>query len=329
LLWSFRQIDTSILQREIKERYGLKTNLRYQNISEGKGQTLQENIVRALHVVVDQKEADQASVLLQRIYSFQESVFLLGIVMRFIPHVQRVKSDKLPKIIKLRNRQKSFLQAIENSTKQMSATSWEILQLDTNIKDFGTLRKNLMSITSKQKPSKHLFRSVYTSFFRSNEVLFTFLPRHENEARMFVANIVPYFMHNHNLDTLKDIFQREALIQESQTTWNAELQEVTSPSDIYLEQSGDIQDNFDILEVMGVDLVSNNNTTGIEANEEERVERLFTGEDSTSIGTLFTNDQKNDNVAQRHTANHSSNLSTNNRSVSTSLTSEEVEKKMV
>jgi hypothetical protein len=328
LLWSFRRIDTSILQREIKDRFGLKINLRYQNISEGKGQSLQENIVRALHVVVDQKEADQASVLLQRIYSFQESMFPLGIVMRFIPHVQRVKSDKLPKIIKLRNRQKSFLQAIENSTKQMSATSWEILQLDTNIKEFGTLRKNLMSIMSKQKPTEPLFLSVDTSFFRSNEVLFTFLPRHENEARMFVANIVPFFLHNYNLDILKDIFQREALIRASQTTWNAELQEVASPSDLYLEQSGDIQDNFDILEVLGIDLVSNNNTKGSEENEEQRVERLFTGEDSTSIGTLFTNNQKNDNVTQQYSANHSSNMSNNNRSVSTSLTSEEVEKKM-
>jgi hypothetical protein len=119
LLWSFRRIDTSRLQKEIANLFGFKVNLRYQNIAEGKEQTQQDNMVRALHIIVDQKQADQVSNRLQKIYSFKAMEFPLGIVLRFIPHALRVKADKTPKIIKWRSRQKTFLQAIEDPTKPM------------------------------------------------------------------------------------------------------------------------------------------------------------------------------------------------------------------
>jgi hypothetical protein len=130
LLWSFRKIDTVVLQQEIEALFNIRIYLRYQNIIERKGKSQQENIVRALHVVANQKEADHVSSVLQKAYSFTTKVFPLGIVMRFIPHILRVKQDKYTKIIKLRNRQRTFLDAIENSAKPMNATSWEILQLD-------------------------------------------------------------------------------------------------------------------------------------------------------------------------------------------------------
>jgi hypothetical protein len=94
--------------------------------------------------------------------------------MRFIPHLLRVKSDKHQKIIKWRYKQKSFLEGVESIERPLVATSCEILHLDKEIEGFGTLRKNIMEISCKNKIEESLFLSVDTSFFRSNEVLFHF-----------------------------------------------------------------------------------------------------------------------------------------------------------
>jgi hypothetical protein len=61
-------------------------------------------------------------------------------------------------------------------------------------------------------------------------------------------------------------------------------------------------------------LLDNNVTTDI-----DRVERLFVGDDSTSVGTLFTNNQ------QTPTKQHSTNST---RSHSTTMTMEDVERNM-
>jgi hypothetical protein len=290
LLWSFRRIDIEKLQQEIEELYDVKVNLRYQNISIGQGKTAPNNMVRALHVVCDQNQTDKISNLFQQIYSFNSDNFPLGIVMRFIPHILRVTNSKHPKIIKCRARQNAFLKTIEDPNKTMTATSWEIMLLDTSIKDFGTLRKNLMSIKTKSNKNEYLFLSVDVSFFRSNEVLFSFLPRHEQEARSFVANIVPYYRDKYHINQIKDIFYQEALELADQSVWNADTEEVVSPADLYIEQRGEILDDFDFLEaIRGEGMQSQNEST---IQEIHRVERLFTGEDATSVETLFTQENQ-------------------------------------
>jgi hypothetical protein len=195
LLCSFHRIDTNVLQGELENLFNICVHLRYQNISEGKGPKNQENTVRALHVIANQTKVDFTTSKLQKIYSFTTTECPLGIVLMFIPHIFRVKHDKLPRITKWRNRQQSFLQGIENQTKPMSATSWEITQLDAHVNGFGTLRKNLMKVMSKVNPKDPLFLSIDTLFFRSNEVIFSFLPRNESEARMFVSKVVTYTQH--------------------------------------------------------------------------------------------------------------------------------------
>jgi hypothetical protein len=143
----------------------------------------------------------------------------------------------------------------------------------------------------QKKKGESLFLSVDTSFFRSNEVVFSFLPRNEAEARTFVSQIVAYFIHKFDADNLRQIFQPEAIQRAKQSIWDADKNEIISPSDLYLDQSGDIIDDFDILEVMGTNCVDTTNQTS--TTEIDRVERLFTGDDSTSVGTLFTNNQSN------------------------------------
>jgi hypothetical protein len=221
--------------------FNVKVNLRYQNISDGKGRTKTNNIVRALHVIVDQQDSDNVSNIFQKIYSFTATEFPLGIIMSFIPHYLRVKPSKHEKIIKWRNKQKSFLGGIESVDRPMSATSWEILHLDKQVETFGTLRKIIMEVRCKQKEDEPLFLSVDTSFFRSNEDIFSFLPRNEAEARTFVSHIVAYFLHKHKEEELRNIFQSEALHRAKQSIWDADKNEIISSSDLYLDQSGEFR----------------------------------------------------------------------------------------
>jgi hypothetical protein len=296
----------------------------------GQGKTAEENMVRALHVVVDQQHADQASGIFQQIYSFQAENFTLGIVMRFIPHILRVTKNKTEKIIKWRARQQMFLKAIENQIRPMTATSWEIMLLDTIVKDFGTLRKQVMEIKSKTNQDEFLFLSVDVSFFRSNEVLFSFLPRHEQEARSFVANIVPYFRHKYSIDQIKDVFHQDAIERAEQSIWNADTEEVVSPADLYIDQSGEEMDDFDLLDAIGGGNINPSGSQDINTTEISRVERLFTGEDSTSVGTLFTNEhqQTKTTVQPNQLITHGNNQSSATKSISTTMTAEEVEQKI-
>jgi hypothetical protein len=292
LLWSFRKIDIEVLQMELMMTHGINVSLRYQNIVVNRGPMNSQDKVMALHVISDKVEADRVAAVLKAIYPFDKQMptFPLGIVLRFIPHAFRVKRDKLQKISRLRARQGTFLQAIENPVRPMNATSWEILTLDTNRATFGTLRQRIMEVRSRDRPDDKLFLSVDTSFFRSNEVIFTFLPRHETEARAFVGNIVPFFLHTFSEDILQDFFHSEALARAKSVLWNAETREVESADDVYLNNHGDGVDDFDMLEEAGSTDVTNAANTASQP-QMERMERLFFGDDSDSIGTLFTNNQ--------------------------------------
>jgi hypothetical protein len=166
----------------------------------------------------------------------------------------------------------------------MSATSWEVLALDKEVEGIGTLREEIMAKKSKIRKDEPIFLSVDTTFFRGNEVIFTFLPRHETEARAFVTNMVPYFLHKFKNVKIHAIFQEQVLERAKQTIWNADTKEVVTQSDLYLENSGEINDNFDMLEVLGI----KEDATPVVLNDVGRVERLFSGEDATSVGSLFT-----------------------------------------
>jgi hypothetical protein len=291
LLWSFRKIDITVLQMELLMKHGINVTLRYQNIILSRGQSSPNDKVMALHVIANKTEADKVAAVLKDIYPFDKQMpsFPLGIVLRFIPHIFRVKRDKLQKITRLRARQDNFLKAIENSDRPMNATSWEILTLDTRRDTFGTLRSRIMEVCSRERPDSKLFLSVDTSFFRSNEVIFTFLPRHETEARAFVTNIVPFFLHKFNEETIKEFFHVEAISRAKGLIWNAETREIESSDDAYLNNSGDGIDDFDFMDALGI---ADNPTTNSDIQQPtDRVERLFFGEDSESIGTLFTSNQ--------------------------------------
>ncbi len=146
-----------------------------------------------------------------------------------------------------------------------------------------------MGVESKRRINEHLFLSVDYSYFRSTEVIFTFLPRHEQEAREFVTNLVPYILHTHPADGVKSYFHADAVDRALNSYWDDNNKEVVSLFDKYL-------DDFEILDDYAEDFAEeqqqNNGRAIIQTmptGPMSRIERIITGEESDSIGTLLTN----------------------------------------
>jgi hypothetical protein len=189
-LWSFRNIDTAALQQELYNLYNIQVQLRYQNITLGKSK--EGETVHALHIVVNKDQSEKISMMLQQIYSFEVTQFPLGIIMRFIPHISKVSITREPTLSKWRDNQRLFLESIQDPSRPMMTRTWEIQDLSEEFTFQPSIKKLLMNVKSIEFPTEYLFLSVDTSFFRRKEVNFTFLPRHENEARGFVTNIIPF-----------------------------------------------------------------------------------------------------------------------------------------
>jgi hypothetical protein len=148
-----------------------------------------------------------------------------------------------------------------------------------------------MGVESKVRMGEHLFLSVDCSFFRGNEVIFSFLPRHEQEARAFVANIVPYILNTHPGDAAKSFFHPEAVERALNSFWDNDTQEVISVFDKYIEDFEILDDYAD--EFIPDQMNPNSDTiihgAPTDGQAMTRVERIITGAETDSIGTLMTN----------------------------------------
>jgi hypothetical protein len=84
-------------------------------------------------------------------------------------------------------------------------------------------------------------------------------------------------------------FNSEAIERAKLLSWNAETREIESADDVYLTDGGDGLDDFDLVEAPDKG-PSNDHDSGTPPMTAQ-VERLFYGEDTDSIGTLFTTNQ--------------------------------------
>jgi hypothetical protein len=295
LLWSFRKIDLRKLEDEIWELYKINIALKYQAIAVtvNRGRPQNNNgreIVKALHIWTKQSDAARAIKLFNfDVYKDTAIHFPLGIVLRFIPHISQLTTDKRRALHQSAwDLQRIFLNGIETN-RFLTATSWEIASLDRGIDSLDSLRKLIMGVESKKRINEHLFLSVDYSYFRTTEVIFSFLPRHEQEAREFVANLVPYILNTHPADGVKSYFHADAVDRALNSYWDDNSKEVVSFFDKYL-------DDFEILDDYAEDFEGdhqqNNDVAIIQTmptGPMSRVERIITGEESDSIGTLLTN----------------------------------------
>ena len=344
LLWSFRKIDSRKLEDEIWELYGINVALKYQTIATSmtRGNSNgTEQPVKALHIWTTKADADRAAHLFNfTVYSDKAAHFPLGIVLRFIPVISRMQ-ERLDKFRAALSLQQTFLHGIEG-TRPLYATSWEITVLDQKKDNCESLRKLIMGVESKKHVGKHLFLSVDVSYFRSNEVLFSFLPRHEYEAREFITNLVPFIINTVPGETVKSYFHPEAVDRAMNCFWDNEKQEVVTIFDKYMEDF-EILDDYAEDFLLDKDIVQDSKilTNASLGHAMSKVERILNGEENDSIGTLMTSNTlqppnnphtpssggQGENTSD--TANVGSNISTMAASVATGMSHAQMEANIV
>jgi hypothetical protein len=287
LLWSFRKIDSRKLEEEIWDLYGINIALKYQTIatSTTRGGSVGDiqQTAKALHIWTKKSDSDRAANLFNfTVYKDKAVHFPLGIVLRFIPLIGRMQ-DRLDQFRSAWSLQRTLNMGMEGNT-SLSATSWEIVVLDQKKDPYDSLRKLIMGVESKRLIGEHLFLSVDVSYFRSNEVLFSFLPRHEHEARDFVANLVPFILNTYPGEAAKSFFHPEAIERAQNSFWDSEKQEVVTIFDKYME-------DFEILDDYAEDFILKDKFVlqGAPSGQAmSKVERILAGQENDSIGTVMT-----------------------------------------
>jgi hypothetical protein len=278
LLWSFRNIDTQVLASEIEKKHKVKVSFRFSAVTLDRNAQREELKVRALHVwTPGGLEFQQTKEVIQSIYSSHATEFPLGIKMRFVPSNLRIGADRINKLKKLRRRQEIFLHEIENS----SARTWEIVSLDTNIAEQPTLRTLLMKLKTKDGQF-NLFLSVDTAYKKSDLVIFTFLPRHEDEARTFITTLVPYMINKFKNFFMTEYFTQEACERANESEWDPIQEQVITKDDKYIDNLFDDNDDLEMFGVKDHDQ-ENKNT---QKSSFRRIEKIYLGEENDSIGSL-------------------------------------------
>jgi hypothetical protein len=276
LLWSFRAIDTRRLSEEIEKAFDIKVSFRFSAISFDRGFIPDDHKIRALHIwAPGGNHFAKTKEIIQEIYSSTSIIFPLDIKMRFVPNSTRIGLERIEKLKKLRRRQSVFLKAIESS----NARSWEISLLDTKLDDIPPLRSLLMDVKTNEGTSR-LFLSVDNLYKRNDIVVFSYLPRHEEEARSFISTLVPYMINKYSNTRISEFFTVEACERAQECEWDDKANQVISKDDRYVDQLFD--DNLDF-EDFGED---NEESTTNYTNSVKRIENVFLGEENDSVGTF-------------------------------------------
>lgn len=251
----------------------------------GTGSIIQTPI-KALHVVVESGEPyNKAKDVLQANYGSKATVFPLGICLRYIPTIANLGPQGLEIVKRLRRKQQSFLDLIEGR----QAKSWEINCLDTSINDKPPLRELLMSVTSPSQPHHALFISVDTAYNKQDLVLFTYLPRFEDEVRGFLGIMVPYMIKK-NGPEVEEYFSADSVKRAAEMDFNEETQQVTTKDDAYLST---LDDNNDT-EFFGVEFSQEDLKEPSYASK--KIERVYLRDEVDSVGT-FTSTRTSEPIA--------------------------------
>jgi hypothetical protein len=124
------------------------------------------------------------------------------------------------------------------SARICTGSTWELavnLVLDRPEPQEGiTLRQISMNIPSKAFPSKPLFHTVDRLWWSQNGITFTFLPENEEEARSFIARLIPFLTATESPWFLK-LFTKEAKLWHAQSRWDPQTQQVFSAEEAELK----------------------------------------------------------------------------------------------
>jgi hypothetical protein len=125
------------------------------------------------------------------------------------------------------------------SARICTGTTWELsanLVLDRSERQLGrSLRQVLMAIPSKIFPNKPLFHTIDRLWRSQNGTTFTFLPENEEEARFFIAGLIPFISATESPCFLKLLIE-EAKARHAHSRWDPATRQVFSAKEAELEE---------------------------------------------------------------------------------------------
>jgi len=96
------------------------------------------------------------------------------------------------------------------------------------------LRKILLSIPSQVFPGKPLFHSVDRLWRSQTGIMFTFLPENEEDARSYIARLIPYLKDSANPWFMK-FFSEEAKLRHMSSRWDQSTRQAYFADEAELE----------------------------------------------------------------------------------------------
>ena len=234
LMYSDLDTNQDLLAEEIFKMCGVKAGIRFRTISVKSSVKLKASqLVKALHVEVDERFLDRDKKRLQALYSAESAgPFPLKRKFRLVPQIQALTSpNSLAKADRSRIRQAAFL-----------ANVTRVTNVDIGVLDFfdfslgGTLRDLIMSISKQDNPDKGLFVSV-DKHFTGQGVMFCFTEDNHDEAKACINGMLPFLqsMLDPNLHVqIEKCFTPEAVLRSASCKWDAENRCVVSIEDAQL-----------------------------------------------------------------------------------------------
>ena len=292
MLWSHRHIKVDRLAHVLANDNDLHLSFRYSKIFVGKGEKFAlDESVKAIYVVCDTRDFDAYSAALKIIYHQSVKNFPLGIKLRFMPQVRNADEDLLILQQLFRAQQEQFLSKI------VTASSNDIRLLDAHVGSKKTLRNVIMNLKHPET-GRTMFLTVDTQWNNSARHIFTFKKSHEKHAIRMVNTLAAYLTRIKQNDVLP-YFTVEAIERSKKLQWDEKRQCIMTMDEIFYQDMDLWQNAEDFeLDVTALkQLAQNTTSTGtnggnvatqvanIEAKS-SRVENIFAGEDTCSIGTV-------------------------------------------
>jgi hypothetical protein len=236
LLYSTRQQDEERISELISNLVNAKVGAKWRpircNDRNRKGPSDPTERTYALHLEGAEDSALKIRHLLKRWYSSGARNFPDGSKMRLVPPYQSITFGQKTKFASLVARQAAL------SARICTGSTWELtanLVLDRPEPQQGvTLRQILLNIPSKIFHKKPLFHTVDRSWRSQTGITFTFLPENEEDARSFIAGLIPFLKATESPWFMK-LFSEEAKLQHLHSRWDSTTRQVFLAKEAELE----------------------------------------------------------------------------------------------
>ena len=212
-MWSHRYIKAEKLAHVLASEHNVHGHFRFNNIYLGKEKFGPNQGVKALIMIVEWKDFDEATAILKLIYNQFATDFPLGISMRFMPAIGlNITENQMLKMQIWRCQHEDYMKEIK------TAISTDIRLLDAEMEGNKSLRNFIMSM-KHSGTKKQLFLSVDTMWNDNAKFMFAFVEGHMIDATRIVNTLAAYVLHKNSVRA-EHCFTEEAIKTARTMKWD-------------------------------------------------------------------------------------------------------------